>query len=364
LLITAIVIIGLLALALTVPLWFAPLLRFLTSNSADVQNLTNLAQLLLFAGSAIAVVVAIFRLIWQRNTQRETPAQPTSNSQAAQHVTQQIVVNIGEFERLASASAQSWASVSIPESRQPARDALPELRQRMTERINESELQNICFDLRIDYGLLPGQSYPDKVRELLTYLSKRNRLAELVTPLTQTNDAVDWASLLTPSARASRRDAVLETRRELAETVRRYFEYLADEHKYLRFKGMGLRQMPLNVPLLEVYVPLFARRKAGEGEREAYGRKLRVAGRALSDEEKAALGERFTERFGILDLLRQNKGLIICTGDGQSDCLARWSGRSERFGTAQQRAAAGGQFLHPAQAIWQSICPHQPHHRL
>ncbi len=59
-------------------------------------------------------------------------------------------------------------------------DHLTRLRQVLIERFNEEELHTLCFDLALDYDMLPGKSKGGKARELLTYLDRRNRLSELI----------------------------------------------------------------------------------------------------------------------------------------------------------------------------------------
>jgi hypothetical protein len=54
------------------------------------------------------------------------------------------------------------------------------LRRIFTERFDESELKDLCFDLGVEYEGLRGERYADRVRELLTYFGRRRRLPELV----------------------------------------------------------------------------------------------------------------------------------------------------------------------------------------
>ena len=47
----------------------------------------------------------------------------------------------------------------------------------------------------------------------------------------------------------------------------KYLRYLFDRHRYLNFRGMGVSdRIPLKLPLLDIYVPLKARRELPEGE--------------------------------------------------------------------------------------------------
>lgn len=55
------------------------------------------------------------------------------------------------------------------------------LRRILTDYFNESELQNLIFDLgEVDYENLPGKSKEDKARELIAFLERRGRVSELV----------------------------------------------------------------------------------------------------------------------------------------------------------------------------------------
>ena len=55
-----------------------------------------------------------------------------------------------------------------------------QLRQLLTTHFNESELRDLCFDLRVDYDSLPGEGKGDKARELVAYLERRGRTSELL----------------------------------------------------------------------------------------------------------------------------------------------------------------------------------------
>jgi len=50
----------------------------------------------------------------------------------------------------------------------------------LTERFSDDELRTLCFDLGLDYDLLPGQGKGGKARELLSYLDRRDRIDELI----------------------------------------------------------------------------------------------------------------------------------------------------------------------------------------
>ena len=55
-----------------------------------------------------------------------------------------------------------------------------QLRRNLEYFFDESELRNLCFDLRIDYDNLRGESKSDKVRELLAWCIRRQREEQLL----------------------------------------------------------------------------------------------------------------------------------------------------------------------------------------
>jgi hypothetical protein len=62
---------------------------------------------------------------------------------------------------------------------------LPQLRQKLTDQFNETELRNLCFDLKgidpeIDYDSLAGHGKADKARELVDYFFRRKLIPELI----------------------------------------------------------------------------------------------------------------------------------------------------------------------------------------
>ncbi len=50
------------------------------------------------------------------------------------------------------------------------------LRQILTARFDEGELQTLCFDLGVDYNSLPGDDKANKTRELVEYVERRDRM--------------------------------------------------------------------------------------------------------------------------------------------------------------------------------------------
>jgi hypothetical protein len=66
------------------------------------------------------------------------------------------------------------------------------LRQILIDYFDESELQNLTFDLGVDYENLPGKSKGDKARELIAFLDRRSRIHELVQICYQLRPKAPW----------------------------------------------------------------------------------------------------------------------------------------------------------------------------
>jgi DNA-binding NtrC family response regulator len=55
-----------------------------------------------------------------------------------------------------------------------------EIRDKLIAHFNEGELRDLCFRLNIDYDSLPAKSRQGKVRELILYCERHERLADLI----------------------------------------------------------------------------------------------------------------------------------------------------------------------------------------
>lgn len=69
-----------------------------------------------------------------------------------------------------------------------------ELRQILIDYFDEGELQNLTFDLSVDYENLPGKTKGDKARELIAFLERRGRVSELVQACRQLRPNAPWES--------------------------------------------------------------------------------------------------------------------------------------------------------------------------
>lgn len=91
----------------------------------------------------------------------------------------EYVVKAGKMEELTAYVARVRPFLDVKKSSpDPTTEQRQQYRQKL-ETLSLSELQVICQQLGIDYDNLPGVSKPGKVIELLVYLSRENRLADL-----------------------------------------------------------------------------------------------------------------------------------------------------------------------------------------
>lgn len=62
---------------------------------------------------------------------------------------------------------------------------LSSLQRLMVERLSLSEVETLCFDLRVNYEDLPGETLSDKTRELILTMGRRRELERLLWALAQ-----------------------------------------------------------------------------------------------------------------------------------------------------------------------------------
>jgi hypothetical protein len=84
----------------------------------------------------------------------------------------------------------------MPQDTNTSTEKLALLRQTITDYFSDGELRNMCFDLGVEYENLPGDSKPDRVRELLVYLERRGRIRELVRTCIRDRPRLPWAETL------------------------------------------------------------------------------------------------------------------------------------------------------------------------
>jgi hypothetical protein len=115
-----------------------------------------------------------------------------------------------------------------------------------------------------------------------------------------------------PRSRAAAKSSVDAT---LRSTRAGYLDYLRARYQHLDDRGRGISdRVALQLPLVDMYVPLKARPELPEGE--AWSHELRVAGRKLTHEEAANIGERVGRPRPVVELLREHPGVVVLGDPG------------------------------------------------
>lgn len=93
------------------------------------------------------------------------------------------------------------STVNLPPKKTAAEDALgarPEMQQmrmQMAEFFNLNDLQDLCWELGIQYEDLPGAGLSAKVRELLSFCWRNGRLPDLLEYCRTARPHVEWPTL-------------------------------------------------------------------------------------------------------------------------------------------------------------------------
>jgi hypothetical protein len=81
---------------------------------------------------------------------------------------------------------------------------LRELYHKLAEYFSDEELDTLCFELGIDYADLPSEGKAAKARDLVKWMKRQSRVAELAAAVVQQRPRVDWSAVLNPPAQAER----------------------------------------------------------------------------------------------------------------------------------------------------------------
>ena len=97
------------------------------------------------------------------------------------------------------------------------RSALSKLREDITRYFDIEELRTLCFDLGVDYDNLRGEGKAAKVRELVVFLDRRDRIPKLVRKCSKLRPNVSWKYALgvgqkAAATRPSRQSKLLRLR--------------------------------------------------------------------------------------------------------------------------------------------------------
>ena len=81
---------------------------------------------------------------------------------------------------------------------QQSQDRRGVLRRILIERFNGSELQDLCFELDVNYDTLLGETKADKARELISFLERRERLADMERVGRRLRSEIPWDTIFLP----------------------------------------------------------------------------------------------------------------------------------------------------------------------
>ncbi len=122
-----------------------------------------------------------------------------------------------------------------------------------------------------------------------------------------------------------------------------YLNLLASRYEIAEFRGMGVIDKMLRLPLADIYIEQKARAQLPEGE--TWTSELRFGGRKLGSEERALIGKSLSEPQPLLGFLQSNDvdGIVVLgdPGSGKSTfvkylalCLA--TGREKQLGLGKR----------------------------
>lgn len=75
---------------------------------------------------------------------------------------------------------------------------LVQIRKLLQENFNLDEFRQLCFMLSVDYDYLAGETRTDKMRELIFYMNRRDKMDELIALCARERSHVDWPSNTPP----------------------------------------------------------------------------------------------------------------------------------------------------------------------
>jgi hypothetical protein len=136
--------------------------------------------------------------------------------------------------------------------------ALVQLRRNMAKRMSDAELRDLCFDLQVEYEDLAGEGKSDKVRELLSFLVRRQRIPQLIEVGSQLRPDIPWpsAAAAAPAAETAPAqpmvDRLQETRANLLSDLYSQIIEVAEDLRSWAYKDMPIGLSPAEVNEVEI----------------------------------------------------------------------------------------------------------------
>jgi len=254
-------------LALSANAWLPPLLTFTGAHSDVIQGLEALLQLALWAATAVAAAISF---------------------------------TLDRRARVAATHPEVGASASPPTQTNHAATAVDKVEGNTT--IDTVEGPVIFGSVHTGGGDFVGRDQVKQTGAGAQYVGQAQTVihAQSVT--------VTAEALAQNLGRAS-------GRQDLGQAAQSYLTFILDEHRFLKLQGMGVSdRTALQLPLLDLYVPLTARPELPPGDTPQ--RSLRLAGREHDAAEQKALTGLLGDPRPVLELVQRFDGLVILGDPG------------------------------------------------
>lgn len=127
----------------------------------------------------------------QKQNRTEEQSTKTNPAQAQTNFYGPVTIG-GSFHSGSGDSFNSTSQYDDLERNESSSVDFEKLRALIIKYFNESEIQNLCFDLGIDFDILTGRGKGDKARELIAYCHRHQRLKGLVEKCAEIRPRISW----------------------------------------------------------------------------------------------------------------------------------------------------------------------------
>jgi formylglycine-generating enzyme required for sulfatase activity len=255
-------------LALTATAWLPPLLTFTGAHSDVIQGLEALLQLALWAATAVAAAISF---------------------------------TLDRRARVAATNSAVAAPASPPTETNHAHTAIDKVEADTT--IDNVEGSVIFGPVNTGSGDFVSGDQVKQTGAGSQYVARAHTVINTQAVVMTTAEAV---------ARNLGRAA---SGQDLDKAAQSYLTFILDEHRFLKLQGMGVSdRTALQLPLLDLYVPLTARPELPPGDTPQ--RSLRLAGREHDAAEQKDLTGLLGDPRPVLELVQKFDGLVLLGDPG------------------------------------------------
>ena len=125
--------------------------------------------------------------------------------------------------------------------------SMARLRQLLSSRFSLEELQDLCFELAVDFEDLPAQGKSNKARELVAYLARRNQIARLITVGEDLRPDIPWSdfSVIAVPSSAGTEQLIGNLHEKRADALSELFAQIVELGDQLR--AWAYKDMPIGL---------------------------------------------------------------------------------------------------------------------